>query len=260
MCVSHCLCLALHLSLSVWFSLSLSLTILPSLYHPLTISLTHYCCLLHLSHSSSLCLSLSYHLLPFPFTMSLPLTPLLFLSLPLSSIFPITVCILNTLVAEEKSLRFHWTNMARRHYPLRVTIREGGMGWRETPECGYGRATWVRSMCLWRLRPVSASKRVEPLCSIFADVSVRSGLSYLGVEDGGTRKWEYETVSGHRWLQISEKRCWSLLSSNCLLTEPSDLLGLSNTSYELLWLWILQSGPTLSIISFSSEILSLHTL
>lgn len=32
---------------------------------------------------------------------------------------------------------------------------------------------------------MSASKRVEPLCSIFADVSVRSGLSYLGVEDGG---------------------------------------------------------------------------
>lgn len=111
LCHTACVCVSLSLSsspsLALCLILSFSLTILPSLYHPLTVSLTHYCCLLHLSHSSSLCLSLSYHLLPFPFTMSLPLTPLLFLSPPLSSIFPITVCILNTLVAEEKSLRFH---------------------------------------------------------------------------------------------------------------------------------------------------------
>lgn len=118
--LSHCLCVCLTVSVllsishSLPDSLFLSHTLLPSLYHSLTVSLTHYFCLLHLSHSSSLCVSFTISS-PSTFTMSLPLNPLLFLSLPISSIFPITVCLPNTLVSVEKSLSFHWTNMARRH-------------------------------------------------------------------------------------------------------------------------------------------------
>lgn len=51
-----------------------------------------------------------------------------------------------------------------------------------------------------------------------------------------------------------------VLSSKHLLTEPWRFPGLSDISCELLWLWILQSVPNFPTVTFSTEILPLHTI
>lgn len=150
--LSHSLCVCVSLSLSRSPSLALCLTLSllsltipsslnhPSLSHSLIIAVSSIC----LTLAPSVSLSPSFTISPFPLHHVSPpnSTPLSFSPL-LSSLFPITVCLLNTLVAVEKSLRFYWTNMAGGPlpYPLGVTVREGGVGWRETPESGCGRAT-----------------------------------------------------------------------------------------------------------------------
>lgn len=57
-----------------------------------------------------------------------------------------------------------------------------------------------------------------------------------------------------------QRKDTDVLSSNYLLTESWNFLGLSDNSCELLWLWVLPSVPTFPTLSFSSEILSLHII
>lgn len=114
LCHTACVCVSLSLSRSPSLALCLTLSLLsltipsslnhPSLSHSLIIAVSSIC----LTLAPSVSLSPSFTISPFPLHhVSLPnSTPLSFSPL-LSSLFPITVCLLNTLVAVEKSLRFY---------------------------------------------------------------------------------------------------------------------------------------------------------